>query len=107
MSFYFQKLVVKLPFRIFYRVFKSNLGQSLLKIQKLDLVNPKSIQSKFNYENFHNKIHESRLLILLRDYYDTFYYQKIHRSSLDSYIKFECLDTLNETLKLQRPIILY
>lgn len=90
-------------------MFKSNFGQSLLKIQKLDLVNKNSIKNNFNYEkeDFYNKLHKCRLLILLRDYYDTFYYKKVHRSNLNNYIKFECLDILNDSLKLQRPIILY
>ena len=109
MSFYLQKLVVKIPFRIFYRVFQSNFGQSLLKIQKLDPVIKDSISSKFTHEKeiFCKKINKSRLIILLRDYYDTFHYQKIQKSNLHNFIKFENLNILNQSLCKGRPIILY
>lgn len=108
MAFYFQKLIVKLPFRIFYSIFKSKFGQTLLKIQKLGLVDQNSIKNKFcdQKEDYHKKIHNSRLLILLRDYYDTFYYKKIHRSNLHNFINFINLNILNETLREERPIIL-
>lgn len=109
MSFYLQKLVVKLPFKIFYRVFKSKLGQHLLKIQKLDVANQNSIGSIFSHEkeNFYKKINKNILMILYRDYYDTFHYKKIVRSNLHNYIEFENLSILDESLKEERPIILY